>query len=239
MGLRMKLRKTFSSSASKKNSDPAPPLMPNEPHYTGRTDIEYYKPHEIPKSKYKGKVDPAHQASLAAFSLSDAFSAPPRRASQAPSGTFSPGGTQAQSLAPSRAQSRAASRDPSRSPSRRRSFHDQRRSNLRTETGVDSDESGSSHSTSREKSMSASTVLDHDTASTSLSDQPTAISSAPLEHDVKLVDSGIGIPSIVLSKQMTAHDTPFTIEELEQAMTRASLRRRQFDVNHHNDGVVS
>ena len=46
---------------------------------------------------------------------------------------------------------------------------------------------------------------------------------------MKLVqhDSGIGM-DILLSKQMTVHDTPFTAEELEQAMTRASLKPKIF-----------
>lgn len=103
--------------------------------------------------------------------------------------------------------------------------------------------SSSSGSTSREKSLSASTALDVDvdveTASTSISEHPTAVASAPAESNTntnttssKLTqhDSGIGIdvPEIVLSKQITAHDTPFTAEELEQAMTRATLKPRDF-----------
>jgi hypothetical protein len=58
------------------------------------------------------------------------------------------------------------------------------------------------------------------------------VASAPAERHTKLIqhDSGIGmdIPEIVLTKQTTAHDTPFTAEELEQAMTRASLKPRAF-----------
>jgi len=58
------------------------------------------------------------------------------------------------------------------------------------------------------------------------------VASAPAELNMKLVqhDSGIGmdIPDIMLSKQMTVHDTPFTVEELEQAMTRASLKPKIF-----------
>jgi len=65
------------------------------------------------------------------------------------------------------------------------------------------------------------------------------VSSAPAERDIKdgaraagltQHDSGIAmdIPDIVLSKQITVHDTPFTAEELEQAMTRATLKSRDF-----------
>lgn len=149
MGLRGKLRKTF--SYKKGSTEEA--TTPTEEYYTDRTDIEYYKPHEIPRSKYRGKVDPTHQASLAAFSLADAFSVAKRRSSLALSGSFSPGGTKAQS----RVASRAASRRPS--------WQEQPGSTLRMESHADSDDSGS---TSREKSISASTALDVETASSKL-----------------------------------------------------------------------
>jgi hypothetical protein len=149
MGLRVKLRRTFTS---KKNST-GDSTLTKEEHYTSRTDIEYYKPHEIPKSKYRGKVDPEHQASLAAFSLANAFSAARRRSSLALSGTFSPGGTKAQSRAASRAQSRVQSRRPSCV-----SQHD---STLRMESVQDQDSEGSA--------SSASTALGMGTANSMLS----------------------------------------------------------------------
>lgn len=155
MGLRVKLRKTFGSSSKKSNSTSSTSntngntstpssIYPNEQHYTDRTDIEYYKPNEIPKSKYRGKVDPAHQASLGAFSLSDAFAATTRRASLALSGTFSPGGTKSQSCAPSRA--------PSRRPSVTEAVSG---SHLRTE-----DRPGSGSDVSREKSEDSNISAD-------------------------------------------------------------------------------
>jgi hypothetical protein len=52
-------------------------------------------------------------------------------------------------------------------------------------------------------------------------------------------DSGIDMPEMVLSKQVTAHDTPFTVEELEQAMTRATLRRRDFGADDDTLNAVS
>ncbi|ETI27133.1 hypothetical protein G647_09815 [Cladophialophora carrionii CBS 160.54] len=213
MGLRVRLRKTFSSN-TKKNSTSSQTGPNGETLYMHRTDIEYYKPNEIPKSKYRGRVDPEHQASLQAFSLADAFSSAQRRTSLALSGTFSPGGTKSQSAAASRAHSRAASRRPS--------VHEH--SGLRQHSELD-DEASSTSSTSREKSVAASTILDAGTASTSLSGQPTAVPSAPAEPD-KLVQHDSGIDMAGLSKQATAHDTPFTPEELEQAMTRATLKNR-------------
>jgi hypothetical protein len=148
MGLRSSLKKTFTTN--KKNSTSGPAVGPNgEQLYMTRTDVEYYKPNEIPRSKYRGKVDPDHQASLQAFSMFDAFSVDRRRSSLALSGTFSPGGTKAQSAAASRVHSRLPSRRPSMSA-------------LRIQTDADSFSSGS---TSREKSLTASTALDLDTAS--------------------------------------------------------------------------
>ncbi|KIX08052.1 uncharacterized protein Z518_02707 [Rhinocladiella mackenziei CBS 650.93] len=228
MGLRVKLRRAFTS----KKASPDDSTPRNEQYYTDRTDIEYYKPHEIPKSKYKGRVDPEHQANLAAFSLADAFSTARRRTSLALSGSFSPGGT--------KAQSRAASRDPSQAPSRRSSCQDQPGSRRRMESAGESDGSDDSTSTSREKSVAASTAPGPDTASTSLSDQPTAAPFAPAELTAKLTqhDSGIDMGNGLL-KQVTAPDTPFTAEELEQAMSRATLKPRGLGAEGKGIGVAS
>src|SRR5271169_6567529 len=87
MSFRAKLKKTFGGKRSGENTlsgDSTP----------RRSDIEYYKPHEIPKSKYRGHFDPEHQEKLHSFSFADAFG---RRASSIMSGAFSPGGTKAQS----------------------------------------------------------------------------------------------------------------------------------------------
>lgn len=97
MAIRERLRKTFGGkkkdgSASGKSSTSSDPT-----HYTGRTDIEYYKPHEIPKSKYRGRVDPEHQERLDTYSFADAFDEARRRGSRALSGIMSPGGTKSQS----------------------------------------------------------------------------------------------------------------------------------------------
>lgn len=75
----------------------------------------------------------------------------------------------------------------------------------------------------------------------SLSDQTTAVPSAPVELNTKLTqhDSGIDMPDIILSKHITAHDTPFTLEELEQAMSRASFKRRDFGVESERRHAVT
>ena len=237
MGLRVRLRKTFSSSiTNKKNSTSSQTSLNGEPLFMLRTDIEYYKPNEIPKSKYRGKVDPEHHATLQAFSLFDAFSSDRRRSSLALSGTFSPGGTNSRSAVGSRVNSQA--------PTRRPSVHEH--SGFRKHSEFDG-EGSSSNSISREKSGAASTVEDVGTANSmpsaipflmnipmltlsplgSLSDQPTAVPSAPTEPN-KLPQHDSGIDMAALSKQTTAHDIPFTAEELEKAMTRATLKSNRF-----------
>lgn len=98
MAIRERLRKTFKRNKDGSSSGGSTPSTSSDPdHYTGRTDIEYYKPHEIPKSKYKGKVDPEHKERLDAYSFADAFSTVRRKSSQALSGIMSPGGTKSQS----------------------------------------------------------------------------------------------------------------------------------------------
>ena len=98
MAIRERLRKTFKKNKDSSSSGGSTPSTSSDPsHYTGRTDIEYYKPNEIPKSKYRGKVDPEHKAGLDAYSFADAFSTVRRKSSQALSGIMSPGGTKSQS----------------------------------------------------------------------------------------------------------------------------------------------
>ena len=133
MAIRDRLRKKF---GSKKGSGDSTTGSGSPPR---RTDIEYYKPHEIPKSKYRGKVDKAHQDKLDAYSLGDAFMAAGRRASQALSGSFSPGGTQSQS--------------------RRTSYVDRPRSILSVASAADD----ASHSELRRKSVASARVPREDT----------------------------------------------------------------------------
>lgn len=94
MPFRQKLKKTFGSKKNGSGSGESSNSGSTSPR---RTDIEYYKPNEIPKSKYRGKPDPEVVGAFEAYSFGDAFQSTDRRPSQALSGTFSPGGTQAQS----------------------------------------------------------------------------------------------------------------------------------------------
>ncbi len=58
-----------------------------------RADIEYYKPDEIPRCKYRGPWNQKHQDQLHAFSFEDAF----RNRKNSIPASYSPGGTLAQS----------------------------------------------------------------------------------------------------------------------------------------------
>lgn len=58
-----------------------------------RSDIEYYKPHEIPRSKYRGPWNQKHQDSLQAFSFQEATQ---NRKGSIPA-SYSPRGTNAMS----------------------------------------------------------------------------------------------------------------------------------------------
>ncbi|KAI1912548.1 hypothetical protein LOZ39_002409 [Ophidiomyces ophidiicola] len=57
----------------------------------GKPLIEIYKPHEVPRSKYRGPVDEEHSRALAAYSIPSALSDRPRSLVS----DFSPMGTRA------------------------------------------------------------------------------------------------------------------------------------------------
>lgn len=44
----------------------------------GKIKIEYYRRHEVPRSKYRGPVDPEHQRKLAAWTFEGAMAHRPR-----------------------------------------------------------------------------------------------------------------------------------------------------------------
>jgi hypothetical protein len=88
MPFRAKVRKAF---GGKKNGDASPSSGSSSP--PKRTDIEYYKPGEIPRSKYRGPWNQTHQDKLQAFSFDGAGR---DRKGSIPS-AYSPRGTHAQS----------------------------------------------------------------------------------------------------------------------------------------------
>jgi hypothetical protein len=86
MGVREKMKKAFGGKKSGESSpsDAGTPKIPG---------VEYYKPGQIPRSKYRGKWDQQHQDKLHAFSFAAAFRS--RRGSEYSS--YSPSGLKAQS----------------------------------------------------------------------------------------------------------------------------------------------
>ncbi|KAF7510970.1 hypothetical protein GJ744_005516 [Endocarpon pusillum] len=85
MTFRAKVRKAL--KGNKSSGDDSSSSAPK------RTDIEYYKPGEIPRSKYRGPWDQKHQDHLHAFSFKDALR---DRRNSIPA-SCSPRGTPAQS----------------------------------------------------------------------------------------------------------------------------------------------
>jgi hypothetical protein len=90
MGVREKMKKAFGGKKSGDNS----PSETGTPKIPG---VEYYKPSQVPKSKYRGKWDQGHQDKLHAFSFAAAFKT--RRDSG--HSIYSPSGRKAQSRRPS------------------------------------------------------------------------------------------------------------------------------------------
>jgi hypothetical protein len=89
MPFRAKVKKAFGGKArdggdSPSSSSSSPPQ---------RTDIEYYKPGQVPPSKYRGPWNQKHQDKLHAFSFEDAT----RDRKEPIPAAYSPMGTQAQS----------------------------------------------------------------------------------------------------------------------------------------------
>lgn len=226
MGLRDTLKRTFTKKPSDA-SDGKPPR---------RKDIEYYKPHEIPKSKYRGKVDKLHQAQLEAYSLEGAFASVRRRASNAFSGTFSPGGTGARSAATSLAPSAVNSRRPS---------YAHVRSHLSTANSVSEDrDSDSDNDNDSTRDQTTGIKSNSQDSSPSLipddTDTDSPVSTNGISRSMTAADSSrndlTATMSLSLQKTVTAkptrakepqYENHFTAEELEQAMAQASLRPRR------------
>ena len=94
MPFRDRLKKTFSRKPGSSGETTPASGTSTPTEYFKRPDIEYYKDHEIPKPKYRGKIDPEHKERLEAFSFTDSFA---KRASSVFSGGLSPRGLKAQS----------------------------------------------------------------------------------------------------------------------------------------------
>lgn len=223
MAIRERLRKTFKKNKDSSSSGGSTPSTSSDPnHYTGRTDIEYYKPHEIPKSKYKGKVDPQHKERLESYSFADAFSTVRRKSSQALSGIMSPGGTKSQSRRPSyMSHMSKASKDGRKSvpstpgprdgpnPLSRQGTAPEKppaqliRENSEDDTDVSNGETNPS-----------CVLICANCSVAGVSRRGTAKPEAPQQP--------LNVPEVRLERQATVPDQPFTAEELEQAITAAT-----------------
>ena len=192
MGIRSKISKKFSSRKTGSNSSKC-----NSTSGPRRTDIEYYKENEIPKSKYRGKVDKAHQEQLDSYSLGEAFQTIARRPSQALSGTFSPGGTGSQSKRGSCIHGATSASGPMR---------------------LDNEDEKEDQFLRRKSAASVGVPKEE---------------TVDEENDTLVNNStDANIPQITLQKTVTARpssptSSPFTREELEQAMSRATMRPRR------------
>jgi len=227
MAIRDRLRKTFKRNKDNSSSGGSTPSTSSDPdHYTGRTDIEYYKPHEIPKSKYKGKVDPNHQKSLDAYSFADAFSTVRRRSSQALSGIMSPGGTKSQSRRASyMSHMSKASNDRGKSVSSAAGLpggqHPLSRqvtaSERRPATLIKENSEDDTDVFNGEISMILRTCHSLTTFVAGVSRRATA-----RPQDLETL-TNTNVPKVRLERQATVQDQPFTAAELEQAMAAARI----------------
>lgn len=223
MGLRDRVKKTFNkkkdSGSSSGGSTPSSGSDPS--HYTGRTDIEYYKPHEIPRSKYRGRVDPEHKEKLDAFSFSDAFGTAQRRASQALSGVMSPGGTKSQSRRPSCVSH--VSNDGQNPLSR-----------AGTSAG------NPPAPLIRENSKDDTDVLNGQSIHVRWVGWNALTGSlAGLSRHSTTKGDRVDVPEVKLERQATVTDQPFTAEDLEQAMTRATLRIESEDTLRSSPAIAA
>lgn len=183
----------------------------NTPSGTSTPKIEYYKPGEEPKPKYRGKIDKEHADKLHSFSFSDAWSRRKSTVSEG-HGTMSPGGTMAQSRATS-------------------FIGSLRKKSVASGNGSDRDSRDL-----RRKSTAAqpetATVKENEVDDTRLAN---AITSRPQTANGKPPTSiaapagPAGANKMPLERTATTgtlsptHDTPFSSEELERALSRATI----------------
>lgn len=237
MSLREKIKRRLTGKRTSDGSDGFPPR---------RKDIEYYKPNEIPKSKYRGKVDKIHQAQLEAYSLEGAFNKVRRRRSQALSGHYSPGGTNARSAAASAANSRRPSYQRTRSHLNESSNNDDNEPGPERSDSPDSDKTAAGTSTTNKNNSqdsSPSLTTDDTDSPQSTLDISRSITAADSRSDIPIpgltltktttVSGGVTTDLLLSSSQQSQqqqqmqYDQHFSAEELEKAMTRATLRPRR------------
>lgn len=200
MPFRAKLRKTFSKKSPPSSTAASGDTTPDKFHR--RSDVEYYEVHEIPKSKYRGRVDPVHQKKLHAFSFGDAFG---RRASSIVSGAFSPRGTHAQSR-------RASWMSRTKSNA---SEHSQRRKSI------------AAAAVTGQEPAKEDEVDDTDVANATLSRPVTSGGNEKSEPNQDTPDT-LKAESGSLEVK---NDSPFSSADLERAMTAITLKPREDSIH--------
>lgn len=209
MPLRERLKRTFTGGKKSDDNTPAGDKSPKH------KDVE--KPDDFPKPKYRGKIDKEHADRLQAFTFSDAFSDAFGRRKSSMSGTCSPGGTKSQS--------------------RRASWMSKTKSSA---TGVGSGSDRDSKSLRRKSvvpdKVRENRVDDTDVANAGLSRKQTAEVNLSADNETrnalnleKTVTHGAPDPS---------NDTPFSTEDLEKAMTKATLKPQEDHVVAKEDTVT-
>ena len=201
MGLRDRLKKIKNRSGSNTPSNG-----------TNTPKIEYYKPGEEPKLKYRGKIDKEHSDKLHAFSFSDAWS---RRKSTHSDhhGTMSPGGTY---LAQSRATSFVASLRKKSVASHSESETDATRErDLRRKSLVAQPDTAT---------VKENDVDDTNIANAGVSRPQTATGKPPDANSGN--NTNLNATETSLEKTETiipTHDAPFSTDELQKALSRATI----------------
>ena len=216
----MPFRSAFKKTFTRKRTLSSTPTGDSEDTGYRRSDIEYYEAHEIPKPKYRGRIDSEHKDRLQAFNFASAFG---KRASSALSGTFSPRGTHAQSRRASTISTGATSAEPAR------------RGSVLPNELPEQDESSSNGTqiASGEDNSHCPQGTDVDVypANSSRSD------STP--HADGDTGADLGLKKALAQGELDhRRDTPFTQQQLEDAMNKASLKPRDDSVLPKADTVA-
>jgi hypothetical protein len=206
MGLRDRFKKMKNRSGSSTPGSQTP-------------KIEYYKPGEEPKLKYGGKIFKEHNDKLHAFSFSDAWSR--GRSQVSITGTMSPGGTMAQSRATSivgslKGRKRSvASYSGSDTDVRRKSLGVEPETIPATVKENEDDDTNVQNAGGLSRPQTSggkpAELLAHAPTTHAQPEPPGNANGAPLEN------------TATNGRLSPTHDVPFSTEELERAMSCATM----------------
>jgi len=190
MGFRAKMKRTFTGGNKSGDNSPTDPSTPKIP------GIEYYKPNEVPRSKYRGNGDKAHQERLHAFSFADAF----KNRRHSGTSSYSPTGTKAQS--------------------RRASYFS--KSSLKSEV----DGTSLRRKSTNPGPVKEDADDDGDVANVGVSRPTTAHKNDAKDSSDDGLNDLHQEMTITQGATPAVNETPFTAEELTRAMTAARLEEK-------------